>query len=840
MEEKSFPSSAEMQIEKKVGKGQIEDFVSGVAVAAGDEEVSATQPFSRLLVEDYGYPKANIQTRPQWRVKASPSAKTKGVPVDIAVFGSDSHSDSNLYMIVECKAPTESFDDSADNQLFNYLNWSSAEIGVWTNGAEHKIYHKVNQGGKLVYRQLPTLPKYGEAVSEIGRHVREDLRPPQNLQQIFRTIRAHLAGNAKGTTRDEDIAKQMINLIFCKIYDEKFTPGKEKVTFRAEVEESEYDILKRIDGLFRSVKLKYKEVFAESDVLSLDASSVKYVVGALQDFCLIEAGRDAIGEAFEVFVGGTLKGDQGQFFTPRNVIQLMVEIANPAPDAQTIDPACGAGGFLIETLRHKWASLEAIGNANGWSDDAIQEEKTSSAIKTIKGLDKDAFLVKVAKAYMAIMGDGKGSIYCEDSLDKPAAWESASWDIHLGSFDLVLANPPFGKEIKVRGEEKLEQYELARSWKRDAEGRWAVDPKKKVKAEMNPQVLFVERCLQLAKEGAKVGIILPETYFHSPTNGYVREFLLRRNNVVALIDLPHNTFRPFNNAKCIAVIVEKNRPQSDEILCIMAEEMGHNHQGKPIYREVDNENPSQIWDDITLATQAIRDGKSSEFVFNVPSREMLDADVFVPRYYWSKFNRDLETDFDYEVEWRELGSFIEDGSILDSPGHGSPSSVQKGKGHVPYVRVKDIVNWEVYRDPTSGVSPDVAEGMIKDNPLEVDDVVYVARGSYRIGDAAMVGPDDTNAVLTREIRRFRVVEGNDNDLTAFYLLYLLSSKPVQVQTKGRVFLDTTLPNIADRYRSLKLPWAKDKEVRDEISSKVESALRSKWEAMEDIRGLLNQ
>ena len=302
MDAVKYPSKAEVEIQREVVDGKIEDFVSGKLIHAGDEELQATQPFARLLVEDYGYPKAHLQTRPQWRVKASPSDKQKSVPVDIAVFNGTDHREDDLYMIVECKSPSVAFEGGADNQLFNYLNWSSATIGVWTNGAETLIFRKVTKGGKLEYQTLPSLPRYGESAEEIGYYRRQDLRIPQNLQQIFRTIRAHLAGNATGTTRDEVIAQQMINLIFCKIFDERFTAPDAIVRFRAGTRDTDEDVHKRIHDLFSSVKVKYGEVFSEVDQLTLDPASVKYVVGALQDFCLVEAGRDAIGEAFEVFI----------------------------------------------------------------------------------------------------------------------------------------------------------------------------------------------------------------------------------------------------------------------------------------------------------------------------------------------------------------------------------------------------------------------------------------------------------------------------------------------------------------------------------------------------------
>ena len=172
------------------------------------------------------------------------------------------------------------------------------------------------------------------------------------------------------------------------------------------------------------------------------------------------------------------------------------------------------------------------------------------------GIEKDSLLAKVSKAYMAILGDGKGGIFCEDSLELPNNWNNKTQQsIRLNSFDCLLANPPFGKDIKIKGKEKLAQYKLAKKWKK--EGNVFVETNK-ANTEMQPQILFIERCLELLTDGGRMGIIIPETYFHAPRAQYVMDFMAK-HNIFCLLDLPHNTFRPHNNAKCIAIFLEKNR-----------------------------------------------------------------------------------------------------------------------------------------------------------------------------------------------------------------------------------------------------------------------------------------
>lgn len=111
-----------------------------------------------------------------------------------------------------------------------------------------------------------------------------------------------------------------------------------------------------------------------SDTINLDSNSIAYVTGELQNYCLIEAERDVISDAFETFIGQALKGGQGQFFTPRNVVKMMVEILDPSEDDLIVDPACGSGGFLIESLRHVWRKLDADGEKYHWNKSNLQEE----------------------------------------------------------------------------------------------------------------------------------------------------------------------------------------------------------------------------------------------------------------------------------------------------------------------------------------------------------------------------------------------------------------------------------------------------------------------------------
>ena len=566
---------------KETKDGYIIDFISGQEVKATPEEIEAVQVFARQLVEDYGYPKDHIQTRPQFRVKARPSDTKKEYPVDIAVFLNDKKQENDIYIIVECKKKNRK---DGKTQLQDYLRFSKAFLGVWFNGDERLFLRKVEKDGRIEFEEIPNIPQFGQRVEDIGKFRRKDLKPTHNLKATFKAIRNHLAGNTVGATRDEVLAQQLINLIFCKIYDERFTEPNDIVTFRAGVDEDSKDVKERILDLFNKVKRKYKEVLDDNDTITLDANSVAYVVGELQNYCLIEAERDVIADAFETFIGHALKGGQGQFFTPRNVVKMMVDILDPDYEDLIIDPACGSGGFLIEALRHVWRKLDAEGEKYHWNSENLKEEKMEFALNRIRGIDKDYFLAKVAKAYMAIVGDGKSGIFCEDSLENPKNWDSKTREkIHLEEFSVLLTNPPFGSKIPVRGEEKLKQYELGHKWKFNKQtGQWE---KGKLKDNEAPQILFIERCLQLLKDGGRMAIVLPDGILGNESLSYVRNWLLKQGRLIAVIDVPIETFMPNTSTKTSVLIFQKlskdKIPEDYNIFMAIAESCGHDRRGNP-------------------------------------------------------------------------------------------------------------------------------------------------------------------------------------------------------------------------------------------------------------------
>ena len=587
-------TSKESNDSSDIPEGYIQDFISGKLIKNTPEEREAVQVFSKRLVGDFSYPKEHITTRPQFRVKQSPSGKEK-YPTDIAVFSSERKNYDDVYMIVECKRKNR---QDGKKQLQIYMNLCPAQIGVWFNGFDHLYLRKIiKSDGSVDWKELPTIPRFGQKLTDIGKIKRKELKIPTNLKAVFRDIRNHLAGMTTGISRDEPLAREIINILFCKIYDEINTGKNEYVSFVVDEKEKPVSVKKNILKIFNDkVKCEYDDVFESSDVITLDADSLTYVVGELQNYAITDANREALGDAFEVFIGPTLRGSEGQFFTPRNVIQMIVDVVNPMPRELILDPSCGSGGFLIVALESVWKRIEKEGVEKGWSSERIQKIKTEIASKYFRGIDKDAFLTKVTKAYMAIVGDGRGGVFCENSLFPVKEWDTKTSDkINLNKFDVIITNPPFGTKIKIDRDSILKQYDFGYGWKKENQ-QWS--RQSKVEDSRPPQLLFIERCLQFLKDGGRMGIVLPESIFGMPKYNYIVDWLRTNTTITGIISMPEELFQPHTHAKtCIVFLKKEKPPKNYPVHMAIAKWCGHDSRGNPTIMKI-SDGTSKLMDDI--------------------------------------------------------------------------------------------------------------------------------------------------------------------------------------------------------------------------------------------------
>jgi type I restriction enzyme M protein len=220
------------------------------------------------------------------------------------------------------------------------------------------------------------------------------------------------------------------------------------------------------------------------------------------------------------------------------------------------------------------------------------------------GVDKDEFLAKVTKAYMAIVGDGRGDVFCDNALLPPSDWKPPlASAVELGTFDVVVTNPPFGKNIRVRGNEVLGQYALGRKWTFDKNTRrW--EQGSKLLDSQTPQLLFLERCLQLLKTGGRLGIVLPESVFGMPSHQYVVQYLRSIAKVRGVITMPEALFKTSGkggtHARVCIVLVENVRPYPGEDYDIFFADVkwcGHDSRGNPTIR-VAEDGSEELLDDV--------------------------------------------------------------------------------------------------------------------------------------------------------------------------------------------------------------------------------------------------
>lgn len=833
------------------------DRATGKLVDMRKPEEQVRQKYEQILHEDYAYDyeQMDIEVFIKRGSRAEPSGKKQDVEqdrADIVIYKSadpqerDQHQD--IWGIVETKRPEQA---EGVKQLMSYMSASSAKWGVWTNGDIGGIeyLYRDPETGNIKRDFIFDIPKNGESVEEMGRLTKARLIPATDLKLIFRRILNTLYANTN-ISRREKLGGEMIRLIFAKIWDERYDPDQVP-KFRVSLEDTPENVKNRIQSLFNEVKkeLVADGVFERNEEITLEPKSVAWVAGQLQKYSLLKTDKDAVGDAFEVFAESKLVGEKGEFFTPREVVKTAITLIEPQPQQSVADPACGSGGFLIYALEHVWGVMDKSKRYKGSPD--FTRLRMEAAEKYFYGIDKEIDLVKIAKAYMAIVGDGRGGIVHQNSLHRAEEFEGRARDLFVEDrggkvifkkFDIVFTNPPFGANIKVLKDDAA-QFQLGRAW-RLADGKWTPLPKPK---DTEPQVLFIERCLDLLKDGGFLAIVLPETIFHAAKSRYVLNFIKIGNNIKALVDLAHNTFRPHNNAKTLLLVLQKGRPQQENIIMSVAEETGHDHQGRPIYRfdPKSNRFTKEIWDDTVIIRRELQNPNdpNNHNVFIVNSKD-IKSDIYVPRYYWKKRVKSILDQVKSEgYEPVLIQKLLDEKIIAAFSGHGSPPAAYKGRGEIPYIRVADIVNWELYKNQTALVPRDIylkIKGK-RGIDLQPEDIIFVRRGSYRIGTVAMVSPFDTEVLLTAELVVLRVLKReNEYGIDPYYLIYLLSHNLTQRQLSQKVLMDTTLPNIANRWKELYLPVFRDKETAVQIALRIKSAFQSKWKAQEEIARLRSE
>lgn len=591
-----------------VAEGKISDFLTGKIVKDTPEEY-VRQNIEKALVRGYKFDPSDCA--PEFAIKVGSARKR----VDIVVFSPGSeHKQENAWLYIETKRAGTSMHDKTEGveQLRSYMAASlNCAYGIWTNGDDQLCLAKRVKGNSFHFEEIIDVPSFGQSEEDAQRPKRKDLKPAtaDNLLFAFRRCHNYIAGT-EGKQKPEAFW-ELLKLIFCKIEDER----SKQLDFYATAAErtnatSSATAKARLQKVFNGKVInKYPAIFKDGDSsLDLKATVVAYVVSQLQNFSLLSSPVDVKGVAYEEIVGSNLRGDRGEFFTPRNACRMAVRMLSPNPEHKLLDPTCGTGGFLITAMNWALEQVEREERAE-WIDptngsDSEREElwrRRNEYLSTrVQGADLNPGLVRAAKMNMVMNNDGAGGLHQANTLADPRSWSpEAHNSLKLGTFDVIVSNPPFGANIVIDDEEVLAQYELASIWDKQEDDSWVLRVDKSgsqiLQKSQPPEILFIERCIQLLKPGTgRMAMVIPNGILNNPALGYVRQWILANTQVLAVVDMARELFQPKNDTQTSMVLLrrldaeERGSAQANEldypVFMAVTDKIGHDKRGNTLYR----------------------------------------------------------------------------------------------------------------------------------------------------------------------------------------------------------------------------------------------------------------
>jgi type I restriction enzyme M protein len=587
---------------------------------------SNLQSIIRMLNEEYGFDLDDMERDFKIDFVDPDTNKPKKQKVELVIFDKGkAHIQDNIIRI--CIVQDDKVKDTDKKKgiaptLENAMGAvASCEFGLWANGSSYHFLQKEDDalGYDVEFTDLSDFPGEGETLEDIDRADRSSSRKPANdsLIKVFKRSHDYIYGNEG---RKKDAFWQLLNLIFCKLYDEKrkFICAEKGESYRRKfwvgvkeqnTEEGRKAVAKRIKGLFDELKNDqvFSEVFDGNESIALTDKGLAFIAGELAKYSFLDASIDVKGLAYETIVSNTLKQEAGQFFTPRNIVKAMVEMLDPSETDRVLDPACGSGGFLVMVLDHvrrklakkMFPDLEGPLLAEKYNTYEINEQVRDYAENSIFGFDFDPDLKKAARMNMVMAGDGHANIFHVNSLAYPN-WEHPEEiekinksinqslgkmkdDVTYGSdargkFDLIFTNPPFGAKVKVE-QEIASRYFLSKY--SDA-----------------PEVLFIESCYDFLKEGGRMAIVLPDGILGNPATLPVREWILEKFKILASIDLAVEAFLPQVGVQASLLFLQKkteldrqlalDSAEDYKVFMAIAEKLGKDRRGIPIYKRDDD------------------------------------------------------------------------------------------------------------------------------------------------------------------------------------------------------------------------------------------------------------
>ena len=791
-----FPTTPlETKIKKKhsvnkSNKRTDKDYATGKPIDLNKPEEPVRQDTEKWLVEELGYKKSRLDI--EHRIRAG-SRKLKP---DITVFRKNRESDLNQHRdilgLVETKSKSI---PEAEEQLHSYMAvCSSCEWGVAATADARQFYRRMPNGD---IERIHAIPPHGVSVDQSIRLRKSDLIPAVNLKLRFKSILYHLYSNTNIQSRTR-LCNEMTKILFCKIYDEKLP--SDVPHFQVFPDKSRTEIKQDIENrLWKPVliDLETTGIFLPNEGIILDPDSVAYVIGELERLNLSETDCDVIGAAFEVFAERYFVGEKGEFFTPRIAIKNAVKMLNPQYSNTIIDPACGSGGFLIYALEHVWETIQ--------TSSLNREEARRRSPSFIYGIDKEPDLVKVARAYMTLIGDGSTSIVDTDSLKPFDTWNEkarvmlADESGEMQKFNFVFTNPPFGADIKIKHRNVLKKYDLGHKWlKPKNSSRWR---KTEDTEPTDPQILFLELCVNLLNEGGRMCIVLPEGVLGNVGQEYVRQWLLDNTTILAVWDCPALLFQPHTNTKTCILFIEKSKTANQSIMMSTISRCGHDARGAEIRSE-----KGELIEDFSKALTDWQNRPSEnhmnlkewrgEVSIIVPSNDIIGKRLLVPRIY--------QLEHELGPVTKHLGDLEQENIIsIKTVSCGvKQSEYDNENGEYRYVRTTDLGVMEL-RDSVHNVPLGIYEREREVQDIRPLDILIVKDGTYRIGEPVILLEDDLNIVLQGHFYKIRVL--NDELLDPYFLVYALKKSQPFIVASSTV--QATISSITiDRMREIPIPY----------------------------------
>lgn len=495
-----------------------------------------------------------------------------------------------------------------DKYVLEKCHW-----GLWTNGIEFFFVEKEESRFETKFKPVGDWPFADETIGsrDVASNAQLRTADREMLLTAFRRCHNFIHGN-EGMPKDAAFW-QFLYLIFSKMYDERI--GNRDREFWASPTEQFDDegrkkIRARINPLFEKVKKAYPEIFSGNEEITLSDRALAFMVSELAKYDFTRTEMDAKGAAYQEVVGDNLRGDRGQYFTPRGAIKLIVEMMAPQPHEKVLDPSCGTGGFLEQTLSYINNQLHEeekvkLGAETTEEFISIQQQIKKFAENNLFGCDFDPFLCRASQMNVVMASNAMANIYHMNSLEYPHGHlkgvEPAKKTIPVGdssgkdgNVDVILTNPPFGSDIPVTDKQILEQFDLAYIWERTENGGFRKTNRRK--DAVSPEILFIERCVQWLKQGGRMGIVLPDGILGNPGDEYIRWWLMQECWVLGCVDLPVESFIVEANVNILTSLLflkKKTDTEKDAIaiggepeypvFMAVAEKVGFDRRGATLY-----------------------------------------------------------------------------------------------------------------------------------------------------------------------------------------------------------------------------------------------------------------